>query len=117
MTFNKSIVFGLGLVAVGIIFYFIVETQNNRNPDVKSYVKTFCTCAEEFAPIQTNFVAERLDEVSYQEARTKYYNCLGNKNPFEGKNPEDSLLFLRDFIHDVRISCPDAAKSVGFKID
>lgn len=117
MTFNKSLILGLGLLGLGIIFYFIIEGQSNNNKDVKSYVKSFCSCAEEFAPIQINYIAERLDEQSYHEARSKHLSCLGKTNPFEGKSPEDSLSFLRDFVHDIRITCPEAAKSIGFKID
>ena len=116
MTFNKSLLFGFGLLGLGIIFYFIVEAKD-ENQDVKSYVKSFCACAEEFAPSQISFLADRLDEQSFHEARSKHLQCLGKRNPFSGKTPEDSLAFLRDFVHDIRIQCPDAAKTVGFKID
>lgn len=114
MTTKQYILAGLGLVAVAIILSFFMNRQESSTA---GYVRAFCKCADVFAPMQTQFEIGRLDERTYRTAREEHRACLGKSNPFAGLSAADSVAFLRDFVHGVRIECPHTARNVGFKMD
>jgi hypothetical protein len=114
MTTKQYILVGLGLVGVAIILSFFI---NRQEAGVRGYVRAFCKCADKFAPMQTQFEIGRLDERTYRAAREEHKICLDKRNPFAGLSAEDSVAFLRDFVHGVRLECPHTARNVGFKID
>lgn len=113
METKKYIVGGLIFIGVAIILSFFI---NRKDKSLIGYVAAFCGCVDEFAPQKSQYEKGRLDKRSYEEAMQKHKACLGERNPFTGLSEADSIVFLRDFIHAVRLECPESAEKVGFKI-
>jgi hypothetical protein len=113
METKKYIVGGLIFIGVAVILSFFINRKDNS---LNGYVAAFCSCVDEYAPQKSQYESGRLDKRSYDEAVLKHKNCLGERNPFSNLSEADSIVFLRDFIHAVRLECPESAEKAGFKI-